>query len=129
MEKKYVNAEEAKKLSNEQDLLGINDMIEPELVEDFKKNLIDQAKKEGHDIEETINKILEMANTLEKDEYKGITAAAILMKLPIGKQVSILKHHNEMVMHIAEINFMKRMNNNPEEALKVLSEMGKNIKK
>lgn len=33
MEKKYVNAEEAKKLPNEQDLLGINDKVEPELVE------------------------------------------------------------------------------------------------
>ena len=129
MEKKYVNAEEAKKLPNEKDLLGINDMIESELVEDFKKNLIDQAKKDGHDIEETVNKILEMVDTIEVEEYRGIVAATILMKLPIGKQVSILKHHNEMVMHIAEINFMKRMNNNPEEALKVLLEMGKNIKK
>ena len=129
MEKKYVNAEEAKKLPNEQDLLGINDKVEPELVEEFKKNLIEQAKKEGHDIEETVNKILEMVDTIEVDEYKGIVAATILMKLPIGFQVSITKYHNEMIMHIAEINFMKRMNNNSEEALKVLLEMGKNIKK
>lgn len=129
MEKKYVNAEEAKKLSSEQDLLGINDKVEPELVEEFKKNLIEQAKKDGHDIEETVNKILEMVDTIEVDKYKGIVAATILMKLPIGLQVSIMKHHNETIMHIAEINFMKRMNNNPEEALKVLLEMGKNIKK
>ena len=70
-----------------------------------------------------------MVDTIEVDEYKGIVAATILMKLPIGFQVSIMKHHNETIMHIAEINFMKRMNNNPEEALKVLLEMGKNIKK
>lgn len=125
MEKKYVNAKEAKKLANECELLGINDVVEPELVEEFKKNLIDQAKKDGHDIEETVNKILEMADTIEADEYRAIVAAAILMKLPIGKQVSIMKYHNEMIMHIAEINFMKRMNSNPEEALKVLLEMRK----
>lgn len=129
MEKKYVNAEEAKKLANEQDLLGINDKVEPELVKDFKKNLIEQAKKDGHDIEETVNKILEMVDTIEVDEFKGIVAATILMKLTIGTQVSIMKHHNDMIMHIAELNFMKKMNDNPEEALKVLLEMGKNIKK
>lgn len=129
MEKNYVNAEEAKKSSNEQDLLGINDMIESELVEEFKKNLLKISKKEGHDIEETVNKILEMADTIEVDEYRGITAATILMKIPIGVQVSLLKQHMQMLAHIAGMNFMKRMGDNREEVLKVLLEMGKNINK
>lgn len=125
MEKKYVNAEEAKKLPNEQDLLGVNDMIESELVEEFKKNLIDQAKKDGYDIEETVNKILEMVDTIEKGEYRGVVAATILMKLSIGYQVSLLKNHMQMIMMIAERNFMKKIGDNPEEALKVLLEMKK----
>ena len=105
-------------------MLGINDTVEPELVEEFKKGLIETAKKEGHDIEETVNKILELANTLESDEYKGIAAAAILIKLPLGYQVALLKRHLEVVMAIAERNFMKRMGN-PEEAAKVLAELSK----
>ena len=127
MEKKYVNAEEAKKLSNECELLGINDKVEPELVEAFKNGLIEEAKKEGHDIEETVNKILELADTLEDDNYKGIVAASILIKLPLGYQVSLLNRHLETVMAIAERNFMKRIGN-PEEAAKVLAELSKNIK-
>lgn len=127
MKKKYVNAEEAEKLANECELLGINDTVEPELVEEFKKSLIETAKKEGHDIEETINKILELADTLESDEYKGIAAATILIKLPLGYQVALLKRHLEAVMAIAGRNFMKRMGN-PEEAAKVLAELSKNIK-
>lgn len=127
MEKKYVNAEEAKKLANECELLGINDTVEPELVEEFKKSLIETAKKEGHDIEETVNKILELADTLESDEYKGIAAAAILIKLPLGHQVALCKRHSGTVIAIAERNFMKRMGN-PEKAAKVLAELSKNIK-
>ena len=127
MEKKYVNAEEAKKLVNECELLGINDKVEPELVEAFKNGLIEEAKKEGHDIEETVNKILELADTLEDDNYKGIVAASILIKLPLGYQVSLLNRHLETVMAIAERNFMKRIGN-PEEAAKVLAELSKNIK-
>lgn len=128
MEKKYVNAEEAKKLANECELLGVNDKVEPELAEDFKKTLIEGAKKEGHDIEETVNKILELADTLENDEYKGMVAAAILMKISIGFQVSLLKNHMQMIMNVAEINFIKRMNGNPKEAARVLAELAKNIK-
>ena len=128
MEKKYVNAEEAKKLVNECELLGINDKVEPELVEAFKNGLIEEAKKEGHDIEETVNKILELADTLEDTNYKGIVAASILMNLSIGFQVSLLKNHMQMIIQIAERNFMKRMNDNPEEAAKVLAELSKNIK-
>lgn len=127
MEKKYVNAEEAKKLSKKCELLGINDKVEPELVEVFTKTLIEEAKKEGHDIEETVNKILELADTLEDDNYKGIVAAAILIKLPLGYQVALLKCHLDVVMTIAEINFMKRMGN-PEKAAKVLAKLAKNIK-
>lgn len=127
MKKKYVNAEEAEKLANECELLGINDTVEPELVEVFKNGLIEEAKKEGHDIEETVNKILELADTLESDEYKGIVAATILIKIPLGYQVALLKRHLEAVMAIAERNFMKRMGN-PEEAAKVLAELAKNIK-
>lgn len=127
MEKKYVNAEEAKKLANECELLGINDKVEPELVEEFSKTLIEQAKKEGHDIEETVNKILELADTLENDEYKGIVAAAILIKLPLGYQTVLCKRHLETVMAIAGRNFMKRMGN-PEEAAKVLEELSQIIK-
>ena len=128
MEKKYVNAEEAKKLSNECELLGINDKVEPELVEAFKNSIIKTAKKEGHDIEETVNKILELADTLEDDSYKGIVAAVILMKLPIGFQVSLLKNHMQTVIQVAERNFMKRMNDNPEEAARVLEKLSQNIK-
>ena len=127
MEKKYVNAEEAKKLANECELLGINDKVEPELVESFKNGLIEEAKKEGHDIEETVNKILELADTLEDNNYKGIVAATILIKLPLGYQVSLLKRHLETVMTIAERNFMKRMGN-PEKAAKVLAELSQIIK-
>ena len=108
-------------------MLGINDKVEPELVETFKNNLIEEAKKEGHDIEETVNKILELADTIESDEYKGIAAAIILIKLPLGYQVSLLKHHSKTVMAIAGRNFMKRMGN-PEEAARVLAELSKNIK-
>lgn len=126
MEKKYVNAEEAKKLANECELLGINDKVEPELVETFKKTLIEDSKKEGHDIEETVNKILELADTLENNEYKGIVAASILIKLPFGYQVALLNQHLKAVMAIAERNFMKRMGN-PEEAARVLAELSKNI--
>lgn len=127
MKKKYVNAEEAEKLANECELLGINDTVEPELVEEFKNSLIEEAKKEGHDIEETVNKILELADTLEDYNYKSIVAATILIKLPLGYQVSLLKRHLEAVMTIAERNFMKRMGS-PEEAAKVLAELSKNIK-
>lgn len=127
MKKKYVNAEEAKKLTNECELLGINDTVEPELVEEFSKTLIEQAKKEGHDIEETVNKILELADTLEDYNYKGIVAATILIKLPLGYQVALLKRHLEAVMAIAGRNFMKRMGN-PEEAAKVLAELSQIIK-
>lgn len=127
MEKKYVNAEEAEKLANECELLGINDKVEPELVEAFKNSIIEEAKKEGHDIEETVNKILELADTLENDEYKGIVAAAILIKIPLGYQAALCKRHSETVIAIAERNFMKRMGN-PEEAAKVLAELAKNIK-
>ena len=126
MEKKYVNAEEAKKLANECELLGINDKVEPELVETFKKTLIEESKKEGHDIEETVNKILELADTLEDDNYKGIAAAAILIKLPLGYQVALCKRHLETVIAIAERNFMKRVGN-PEEAVRVLAKLSKNI--
>lgn len=127
MEKKYVNAEEAKKLTNECELLGINDTVEPELVEEFSKTLIEQAKKEGHDIEETVNKILELADTLEDYNYKGIVAATILIKLPLGYQVALLNRHLEAVMAIAGRNFMKRMSS-PEEAARVLEELSQIIK-
>ena len=127
MEKKYVNAEEAKKLANECELLGINDKVEPELVEAFKNGLIEESKKEGHDIEETVNKILELADTLEDDNYKGIVAATILIKLPLGYQAALLKRHLEIVMAIAERNFIRKMGN-PEEAAKVLEELSQNIK-
>lgn len=128
MEKKYVNAEEAKKLANECELLGINDKVEPELVESFKNSLIDEAKKEGHDIEETVNKILELADTLEDDNYKGIVAATILIKLPLGYQAALLNRHLKTVIAIAERNFIRKMGN-PEEAAKVLAELSQNIKK
>lgn len=127
MEKKFVNAEEAKKLANECELLGINDVVEPELVEVFKNGLIEEAKKEGHNIEETVNKILELADTLENNKYKGIVAASILIKLPLGYQVALCKHHLEAVMAIAGRNFMNRMGN-PEEAARVLEELSQIIK-
>ena len=97
------------------------------MVETFKNGLIEEAKKEGHDIEETVNKILELADTLENNEYKGIVAATILIKLPLVYQVALLNRHLESVMAIVEINFMKRMSN-PEEAAKVLEELSQIIK-
>ena len=127
MENKYVNAEEVKKLANECELLGINDKVEPELVQAFKDGFIEEVKKEGHDIEETVNKVLELVDTLESDEYKGMTAAIILIKLSLGYQTTLLRRHLETVMAIAGRNFMRKMSS-PEEAAKVLAELSQNIK-
>lgn len=123
MEKKYVNAEEAKKFANECELLGINDKFEPEIVEEFKNVTVTTAKKNGHDIEETVNKILELVDTIGKEEYVAMIAAIILTRTSFGTQLNMMIHHHKAIMLAAGKNFMKKVGDNPEEAEKILTTM------
>lgn len=80
------------------DLLGVNAMVDEDLIKSMKKTLIRQAKEDGEEhIEEVLNAIEKAIEKIKDPEFKAIIASIILVKTPMGTQRACIKEHGRMI--------------------------------
>ena len=67
------------------DLLGVDVMIDEEVIKDMKEKLISQAKGKGEEhIEEVIDTIEKALEKIKDPEFKAIIASIVWTKCPLG---------------------------------------------
>ena len=81
-----------------EDLLGVDAMIDEDVIKKVKDRLITQAKNNGEEhIEEVIDTIESALEKIKDPEFKAIIASLILTKCPMGMQKSCIKLHNKLL--------------------------------
>lgn len=106
------------------DLLGVDVMIDEEVIKDMKEKLISQAKGKGEErIEEVIDTIEKALEKIKDPEFKAIIASIVWTKCPLGMQKACVKLHEEMVDAAMVARMKKRAKGNPLVGLMMLSTM------
>lgn len=106
------------------DFLGVDTMIDEEVVKDMKEKLISQAKGKGEEhIEEVVDTIEKALEKIKDPEFKAIIASLIWTKCPLGMQKSCVKLYGEMVDTAMVARMQKRAKGNPLVGLMMLSTM------
>lgn len=104
------------------DLLGVDAMMDEDVIKDIKKTLITQAKNNGEEcIEEVINTIEKALEKIKNPEFKAIIASIILTKCPMGMQRSCIELHNKMLCAAMAAHMQKQTEGNPLAGLALLA--------
>lgn len=106
------------------DFLGVDTMIDEEVIKDMKEKLISQAKGKGEEhIEEVVDTIEKALEKIKDPEFKAIIASFIWTKCSLGMQKSCVKLHGEMVDTAMVARMQKRAKGNPLVGLMMLLTM------
>lgn len=103
-------------------LLGLDAMMDEDVIKEMKDKLISQAKNNGEKhIEEVMDTIEKALEKVKDPEFKAIIASIIWTKCPIGMQKSCIKLHNELLCAEIAAHMDKQTNGNPLAGLALLS--------
>ena len=103
-------------------LLGLDAMIDEDVIKGMKGTLITQAKNNGEEyIEEVMDTIAKAREKVKDPEFKAIIASIIWTKCPMGMQKSCIKHHNELLCAEMAAHMDKQTKGNPLASLALLS--------
>ena len=109
------------------DLLGIDAMMDEDVIKDIKKTIITQAKNNGEEcIEEVIDTIEKALEKIKDPEFKAIIASIIWTKCPMGMQKSCIELHNKMLCAAMAAHMQKQTEGNPLAGLALLAAALKN---
>ena len=109
------------------DLLGIDAMMDEDVIKDIKKTIITQAKNNGEEcIEEVIDTIEKALEKIKNPEFKAIIASIIWTKCPMGMQKSCIELHNKMLCAAMAAHMQKQTEGNPLAGLALLAAALKN---
>ena len=104
------------------DLLGVDAMMDEDVIKDIKKTFITQAKNNGEEcIEEVINTIEKALEKIKNPEFKAIIASIIWTKCPMGMQKSCIKLHNKMLCDAMAAHMQKQTKGNPLASIALLA--------
>ena len=102
--------------------LGVDAMMDEDVIKEMKETLITQAKNNGEEhIEEVIDTIEKALEKIKDPEFKAIIASFILTKCPMGMQKSCIKLHNKMLCAAMAAHMQKQTKGNPLAGLALLS--------
>ena len=103
-------------------LLGLDAMMDEDVIKGMKDTLITQAKNNGEEyIEEVMDTIEKALEKVKDPEFKAIIASIIWTKCPIGVQKYCIKHHNELLCAEMAVHMDKQTEGNPLAGLALLS--------
>ena len=104
------------------DLLGVDAMMDEDVIKDMKETLITQAKNNGEEhIEEVIDTIEKALEKIKDPEFKAIIASFIWTKCPMGMQKSCIKLHNKMLCAAMATHMDKQTKGNPLASIALLA--------
>lgn len=104
------------------EMLGLDSMMDEDVVTNMKEVLINQAKSNGEDhIEEVVNTVLKAIEKIKNPEFKGIIASLIWTKCPMGMQESCIELHHKVLRTAMATHMQKQVGNNPLAGLALLA--------
>ena len=105
-----------------EDLLGVDAMIDEDVIKRVKDRLITQAKNNGEEhIEEVMDTIESALEKIKDPEFKAIIASFILTKCPMGMQKSCIKLHNKVLCAAMAAHMQKQTKGNPLAGMALLA--------
>ena len=105
-----------------EDLLGVDAMIDEDVIKRVKDRLITQAKNNGEEhIEEVMDTIESALEKIKNPEFKAIIASFILTKCPMGMQKSCIKLHNKVLCAAMAAHMQKQTKGNPLAGMALLA--------
>ena len=109
------------------DLLGVDAMMDEDVIKSMKENLITRAKNNGEKcIEEVIDTIEKALEKIKNPEFKAIIASFIWTKCPMGMQKSCIELHNQALCAAMAVHMQKQTEGNPLVGLALLAATLKN---
>ena len=103
-------------------LLGLDAMMDEDVIKGMKDTLITHAKNNGEKhIEEVMDTIEKALEKVKDPEFKAIIASIIWTKCPIGMQKSCIEHHNKLLCEEMAAHMNKQTEGNPLASLALLS--------
>ena len=104
------------------DLIGVDAMMDEDVIKKAKDRLITQAKNNGEEhIEEVIDTIESALEKIKDPEFKAIIASLILTKCPMGMQKSCIKFHNKLLCAAMAAHMQKKTEGNPLASIALLA--------
>lgn len=105
-----------------EDILGVDAMMDEDVIKGIKDTLITQAKNNGEKhIEEVLDTIEKALEKVKDPEFKAIIASIIWTKCPMGMQKSCIKYHNELLCAEMAAHMDKQTKGNPLAGLALLA--------
>ena len=103
-------------------LLGLDAMMDEDVIKGMKDTLITQAKNNGEKhIEEVLDTIEKALEKVKDPEFKAIIASIIWTKCSMGMQKSCIEHHNELLCAEMAAHMNKQTKGDPLTSLALLS--------
>ena len=103
-------------------LLGMDAMMDEDVIKGMKDELITQAKNNGEKhIEEVMDTIEKALEKVKDPEFKAIIASIIWTKCPMGMQKSCIELHNKLLCTAMAAHMNKQTEGNPLAGLALLS--------
>ena len=123
MTKTKESVERVKDLKSQvKDLLGVDAMMDEDVIKSMKENLITRAKNNGEKcIEEVINTIEKALEKIKNPEFKAIIASFIWTKCPMGMQKTCIELYNKMLCAAMAAHMQKQTEGSPLVGLVLLS--------
>ena len=104
------------------ELLGVDAMMDEDVIKGIKDTLITQAKNNGEKhIEEVMDTIEKALEKVKDPEFKAIIASIIWTKCPMGMQKSCIKLHNKMLCAAMAAHMQKQTKGNPLASIALLA--------
>ena len=95
-------------------LLGLDAMMDEDVIKKMKDTLITQAKNNGEEyIEEVMDTIEKALEKVKGPESKAIIASIIWTKCPMGMQKSCIEYHNKLLHAEMAAHMQKQTKGNP----------------
>ena len=104
------------------ELLGLDAMMDEDVIKKMKDEFITQAKNNGEKhIEEVMDTIEKALEKVKGPESKAIIASIIWTKCPMGMQKSCIKLHNKMLCAAMAAHMQKQTKGNPLASIALLA--------
>ena len=103
-------------------LLGLDAMMDEDVIKGMRDTLITQAKNNGEEyIEEVMDTIEKALEKVKSPEFKASIASIVWTKCPIGMQKYCIERHNKLLCAAMAAHMDKQTKGNPFASLALLS--------
>ena len=103
-------------------LLGLDAMMDEDVIKGMRDTLITQAKNNGEEyIEEVMDTIEKALEKVKDPEFKAIIASIIWTKCPIGMQKYCIERHNKLLCAAMAAHMDKQTKGNPLASIALLA--------